>query len=149
MKANFSNVYTKRTQTGAIDVFVYHVTGTDDELQAYKDAQGANYREDDTTGKPLFFMTQFAGDDVTIIITTTGRVVADTSAFKKAKSLANQYDFMKEHIAAAMVASLGIGKQTVRQLVTAPNQPVSAPVQQPVAESADTIEGFNPFGEDK
>jgi hypothetical protein len=149
MKANFSLVYPKVTKTGVIDVFVYQVSGTDEQLNAYKHAQGINYREDETTGKPLFFTPQYVGDEVTIIITTNGRVVADTSAFKKAKSLAGQYDFMKDHIAAALVSSLGFGKPAVQQRVTTPNQPVSAPVQEPVAESTDTVEGFNPFGDDK
>ena len=145
MKAQFSNVYTKRSPKGnVIDVFVYHVSGTDEELNNYKDAQGANYREEESTGKPLFFMTQFVGEEANVLITSNGRIVADTSAFKKAKSLANQYDFMKDHIAAAMVASLGIGSGSVR---TAPvqQQATSSTSQTSVVENRDLVEGIDPF----
>lgn len=49
-----------RSKSGSI-VFVYQITGTTDELEQYKTDQGSNYREDDTTGVPLFFSANRAG----------------------------------------------------------------------------------------
>jgi len=71
--------------------FVYGVTGSANDLAAYKEAQGGFYREDDTTGQPLWFTTRCVGENGTLIITTNGKIVPDMSKFDQAASLASQY----------------------------------------------------------
>lgn len=71
--------------------FVYSVHGTAEELEAYADAQGDYYREDDNTGDPLWFTTRCIGTSGKLIITTNGNIVPDMSAFDQAASIAAQY----------------------------------------------------------
>jgi len=71
-------------------VFVYAVTGTPAQIEAYKAAQGDNFREDDK-GNALWFTTRCVGQTGTLIITEKGKVVPDMSAFEQAASLAKQY----------------------------------------------------------
>lgn len=71
-------------------VFVYSVTGTPAQIEAYKTAQGDNFREDDK-GAALWFTTRCVGNAGTLIITEKGKVVPDMSAFEQAASLAKQY----------------------------------------------------------
>jgi len=71
--------------------FVYGVTGSANDLASYKEAQGTYYREDDTTGQPLWFTTRCVGENGTLIITTNGKIVPDMSKFDQAASLASQY----------------------------------------------------------
>jgi len=42
-------------------IFVYQITGTDKELAEFKANQGSNYREDESTGTPLFFSANRPG----------------------------------------------------------------------------------------
>lgn len=72
-------------------VFVYAVTGTQDQLEAFATAQGENHRVDEATGTPLWFTTRCVGQSGTLIITSNGKVVPDMSAFDQAASLAAQY----------------------------------------------------------
>lgn len=71
-------------------VFVYSVSGTKEQLEKFKAAQGENYREAED-GTPLWFTTRSVGDAGELIITTTGKIVPDMSAFDNAASLAKQY----------------------------------------------------------
>ena len=71
-------------------VFVYGVTGSPEQLAAYKKAQGENHREDES-GNALWFTTRCVGKSGTLIITTNGKVVPDMSAFDQAASIAAQY----------------------------------------------------------
>ena len=52
---------------------------TAEELEAFKDAQGEFYAEDETTGKPLWFSNKFAGNDVKLSISQKGNVYADNT----------------------------------------------------------------------
>ena len=70
--------------------FVYVVTGSASDLEAFKAAQGEFYREDDK-GRPLWFTTRCIGQLGTQVITTNGNVVPDMSQFDQAASLAAQY----------------------------------------------------------
>ena len=70
--------------------FVYVVTGSASDLEAFKAAQGEYYREDDK-GRPLWFTTRCIGQQGSLVITTNGNVVPDMSAFDQAASLAAQY----------------------------------------------------------
>lgn len=87
MKVKFLSSY--RSQKGNT-VFRYAVSGTPEQIEAYKNAQGENFREDDS-GTPLWFTTRFVGNNGTLIITTNGKIVPDMSAFEKADSLAKQF----------------------------------------------------------
>lgn len=71
--------------------FVYEVSGTQEELEAYKASQGEFHRVDEGTGKPLFFTINYNGNSVDLIITRAGRCVVDSSEMDKAASLAKQY----------------------------------------------------------
>lgn len=70
--------------------FVYTVSGSKEQLEKYKAAQGENYREAED-GTPLWFTTRSVGASGELIITTTGKIVPDMSAFDNAASLAKQY----------------------------------------------------------
>lgn len=92
MKGHFLRSYRKLAKNGQpVTVFVYTVSGSDEELAQYKETVGVdNYRESDD-GEPLWFSTRVSGPNPTLLITAKGQVVADMSAFDKAHSLAQQY----------------------------------------------------------
>ena len=71
--------------------FVYTVSGKPSDIEAYKEAQGEFYREDDKTNNPLWFTTRCIGKTGTLIITDNGNVVPDMSEYDEAASLAEQY----------------------------------------------------------
>ena len=87
--------------------FVYNVDGTPKQVEEFKTAQGDFYREDDKTGKPLWFTTRCIGNSGKLVITSKGKVVPDMSAFEQAASLAKQFsgNFGNE-LAKASVAKL-------------------------------------------
>jgi len=75
-------------------VFRYEVSGKDEDVQTYKDVQGDKLRVDETSGKPIWFTTRFAGNTADIIIVgkdADRRAIADMSAFEQAASLAKQF----------------------------------------------------------
>ena len=89
-------------------VFRYEVSGTPEMLDAFRQAQGEYYREDQKTGKALYFTTRFSGDNVDLgIAEKSGKVYVDMSEFKKAESLVAQFggNFAQE-LAKAKVAEL-------------------------------------------
>jgi hypothetical protein len=89
-------------------VFVYSVTGSPEQIAAYKAAQGDNYRESEE-GISLWFTTRCIGNAGTLIVTEKGKVVPDMSAFEQAASLAKQYggNFGQELARAAVANLLG------------------------------------------
>lgn len=91
-------------------VFVYSVTGTPAQIEAYKAAQGDNYREAED-GTPLWFTTRCIGNSGELVITAKGKIVPDMSAYEQAASLAAQFggNFGQE-LAKATVAQLLAGK---------------------------------------
>ena len=91
-------------------VFVYGVTGSPEQLVAFKKAQGENHREDEK-GTPLWFTTRCVGQSGSLIITTNGKVVPDMSAFDQAASIAAQYggNFGQELARAAAASLLNSG----------------------------------------
>lgn len=103
MKVKLSRSYKSRAGN---TVFVYSVSGTPAQIEAYKAAQGDNYRESDD-GTPLWFTTRCIGNAGDLIITAKGKVVPDMSAFEQAASLAKQFggNFGQE-LARASVANL-------------------------------------------
>ena len=80
-----------RSKNTGKPVFVYEVSGTATELEAFKSAQGEFYREDDKTGKPLFFTVNFMGEQGNLIITSAGKIAQDMSKFDEAQSIVEQY----------------------------------------------------------
>jgi len=89
LQAKLNGSYRKPT-TGT-KVFRFTVTGSEKELQAFEEAQGDNYRLDETSGKPLWFSTRYIGDNVSLIITNNGNVVADDTELSKMQSLVEQF----------------------------------------------------------
>lgn len=134
MKATFNNSYPKRAKNGnMVDVFVYHVVGTEQELSDYKTVRGEQYREDSETGAPLFFSLNYVGEVTQLVITTNGNVVADTSNLRKANNLVQQYDFLRQELAAQLLSQIGFGTSK-----TTSNSPVTKP--------AASTENIDPFG---
>lgn len=107
MKVSLIRNY-KKQGTGNT-VFVYSVTGTQAELDAYKSAQGDNYVEDTETGAPLWFTTRCIGATGSLIITSKNKVVPNMSAFEQAASLAAQFggNFGQELARSAAAQLLG------------------------------------------
>jgi hypothetical protein len=104
MKVRFQRSY-KKTGTGRT-VFVYTVSGTKEQMAAYKAAQGDNFVAGDD-GQPLWFTTRFIGNNGSLIITkNSGKVVADMSAFDQVSSLCEQYPALAGAIASQGVAKL-------------------------------------------
>jgi hypothetical protein len=93
LKATFISSYIKRNvETGvATEVFRYKVTGSPEALAAYEAAKGKNHRVDNETGAVLWFTTNFVGDEASLVITSTGNVIADMTEFRKAASLIKQF----------------------------------------------------------
>ena len=102
-------------------VFVYNVSGTPTQIEAFKAAQGDNFREDTTTGEPLWFTTRCVGNVGTLIVTEKGKVVPDMSAFEQAASLAKQFggNFGQELAKASVAALLGNNHSTSNAEVSA------------------------------
>ena len=71
--------------------FVYTVSGKPSDIEAYREAQGEFYREDDKTNNPLWFTTKCIGKTGTLIITDNGNIVPDMSEYDEYASLAEQY----------------------------------------------------------
>lgn len=90
--------------------FVYTVDGSTADMEAFKTAQGEYYREDDKSGKALWFTTRCIGPSGKLIITTNGNIVPDMSAFDQAASLAAQYggNFGEQLAKQAAQAILGV-----------------------------------------
>jgi hypothetical protein len=89
LQAKLDGSYRKAT-TGT-KVFRFTVSGTEQDLKAYEEAQGDSYRLDEKTGKPLWFTTRYIGDSVKLIITDNNNVVADDTELSKLQSLVDQF----------------------------------------------------------
>lgn len=105
--------------------FVYKVTGSATDLEAYKEAQGEYYREDEQ-GNPLWFTTRCIGPSGKLIITTNGNIVPDMSAYDQAASIAAQYGG-------------NFGQELARQAASAimGTAPADAPATPPATPQAD------------
>jgi len=102
-----------RSKAGNV-TFVYSVTGSKDQMEAYKTAQGEYYRESDE-GVALWFTTRCIGNTGNLIITTNGNVVPDMSAFDQAASLVAQYggNFGQELAKSAVANLIGHASSSV------------------------------------
>ena len=79
-----------RSKNGNV-TFVYSVTGSDENLEKYRGIQGDYHRQDDATGKDLWFTTRCIGKSGSLIITQNNNIVPDMSEYDQAASLAAQY----------------------------------------------------------
>lgn len=94
-----TNPYTSRNGS---PTFVYHVSGTPEELAAYKTSKTTFYREDkDAANAPLFFTTSACGNTAKLVKTAKGEFVADMTKEKIFGSLEAQFGttIAKEKIA--------------------------------------------------
>jgi hypothetical protein len=131
---NVSYLRSYRSKNGNA-TFVYTVSGSASDLAAFADAQGEFYREDEQTGKALWFTTRCIGKTGQLIITTKGNIVPDMSAFDQASSIAAQYggNFGQELAKQAAQDILGINP------TSAPAQP-AAPAVTPTENVEETPE---------
>jgi hypothetical protein len=122
MKINLTRSY--RSKNGNT-VFVYAVSGTNEQLKQFAAAQGDNHRVDEATGTPLWFTTRCVGQNGTLIITSNNKVVPDMSQYDQADSLAKQYggNLGQELAKAAAEKLIGVGAQAVTPATT----PVGTP----------------------
>lgn len=125
MKATYDGPYMKPAPEGSPAgtpgrmVFRYKVSGTKDELKAYKQAQGgdgpkSNYREtDDGKKTPLWFTVNVLPKQVTLGISrNSGKVFADNSELQRLQLLSEQYPNLAPEINKQMGAIL-FAKATV------------------------------------
>lgn len=89
LKGKFIRTYIKKeTKTRQ---WVYLVSGTEDELKSYEEAQGDYFTPDPETGKPLYFTQRYVDDDITLKITSENKVITDDTELAKLQSLVEQY----------------------------------------------------------
>ena len=104
MKAKFLNSYRKSDNNGGYrNIFRYTVSGSQQEIAEYQEAQGVYYREHDN-GQPLFFSNTFAGTTVNLVKTSENRYIVDTSAFAQAEGMLS--NFANAEMRAAMASVL-------------------------------------------
>jgi hypothetical protein len=114
-------------------VFRYAVSGSPKAIEAYRDAQGEYYREDDKTGEAMWFSPNFIGKSGTIVVTDDNKVYADTSELEQQASLVSQ---LGGNLGVAMAAE--IAKQMVQQSPSS----VAPKVEETKIEDRPLFEGF-------
>jgi hypothetical protein len=117
--------------------FVYAVSGSASDLEAFKKAQGEYYREDDN-GTPLWFTTRCVGNQGKLIITTNGNIVPDMSAFDQAASIASQYGGNFGQELARMSAQNVLGIKD-----SAPSEDAEQAEPEASADTADNSDGID------
>ena len=128
LKLKFKRSY--RSQSGKT-VFTYQVTGKTADIESYKEYCGDNLREDDSTGAPLYFTTQFAGENATLAPNQDGtKFYVDRSEDDKINSL------IEQHAGSALGIALANAK--AQELISAMRKstPVAAPVTKTTEEKA-------------
>jgi len=110
-----------RNSNGNI-VFVYRVSGSKSQLLTYTEAQSEylKYEDDDESKAPLFFTTKYAGDNGALVITSTGKIVVDSTEENKLLSL------MEQHKGTALGDALA--QQLAAKLMQTATKPAAAPV---------------------
>jgi len=95
-------------------VFVYRVTGSKSQMNTYVEAQSEylKYEDGDESKSPLFFTTNFAGNEGALVVTSTGKIVVDTTEQNKMASIMKQHagtplgDALATQLAAKMLGEL-------------------------------------------
>lgn len=129
LKANYHSKYNTVDKNGkGIVMFRYLVTGKPEELAQYKAAQGDFFRENEE-GRAMFFTPNYNGDNITLGITSKGKVYADTAELDKLSSLVNRYPgalgtAIANLGAQKILSGLGSGASTgtTAQIATAANE---------------------------
>ena len=125
LKLKFKRSY--RSQSGKT-VFTYQVTGKAADIESYKEYCGDNLREDDTTGSPLYFTTQFAGENATLAPNQDGdKYYVDRTEDDKINSL------IEQHAGSALGIALANAK--AQELISAMRK--STPVATPVTKTTE------------
>lgn len=101
----------RKTGTGTM-VFRYKVTGSKDELDAYRKAQGDFLREDDEKN-PLWFSVNNIGKSAKLLISSKGKVFADTSEIDGIAAMVKQYGGNFGQALASEAAARIFGGKTV------------------------------------
>jgi len=121
MKIKLNRSYKKLNKNSELTtVFVYAVSGTEEQLASFKEAMGDNFRESEE-GQALWFS-----------ITSAGKVVPDMSKFDQAASLASQYGGNLGLELARIAAAQLMGLQPAAATVPVIAAPV---VEKPAVES--------------
>jgi len=110
----------KPSGVGANTVFVYTVSGSKEQIETYKEAQGENFVEDEETKSPLFFTIRFAGKSGNLIISREGKVSPDMSAYDQAASLIEQFPGALGQEMAKIAAANLLGGANSNTVATAP-----------------------------
>lgn len=124
MKITLSRSYKKLNKKGVlITMFVYMVSGSEQQLADYKAAAGDHYREDDD-GNPIWFSSNYVGKTGKLLITTKGKIVPDTSEFDQAASMAAQYGGNLGQALANAFASQIVGRPVGNTVAPVSTDPV-------------------------
>ena len=105
------------------NVYRYLVNGTEKALEAYKEAQGTNFREyegeagDKLNGTPLFFSSRPEGKTIELEITASGKVIVAKDVMQ-----VMEQDIMFQDKVQSELAKLAANQQAIRmKLVNAPS----------------------------
>lgn len=140
LKLKFKRSY--RSQNSGKTVFVYTVTGKAADVELYKESCGdyLRHEDDDESKPPLFFVTQFAGEQGTLLPNAEGtRFYVDKSEDDKINSL------IEQHAGTALGAALAQAKAA--ELMAAMRKQTSAtsvvkaaaPVEEKAPENLDGL----------
>ncbi len=130
LKAKLASYY--RSQKTGSPVFVYHVTGTAEELAAFEAAKGTYFRKDDE-GNVLHFSPRALSNNrnevINLTITNNGNIVVDDL-----NKVLSQNEKLEDYILreqARVMAQQALARNGVRGLVdlTAPSVAEPSPVE--------------------
>lgn len=112
LKAKYDKCYPKIDKNGnRVKIFMYRVTGSESEINRYKDIREAEGRLSlDENGQPLFHTLEFHGDNIDLMITINDKIAVDTSDWDKARAAAEQNPYLAGEIAKLMIGKLGLGR---------------------------------------
>lgn len=112
LKAKYDKCYPKIDKNGnRVKIFMYRVTGSESEINRYKDIREAEGRLSlDENGQPLFHTLEFHGDNIDLMITINDKIAVDTSDWDKARAAAEQNPYLAAEIAKLMIGKLGLGR---------------------------------------
>lgn len=112
LKAKYDKCYPKIDKNGnRVKIFMYRVTGSESEINKYKDIREAEGRLSlDDNGQPLFHTLEYHGDNVELMITINDKIAVDTSDWDKARAAAEQNPYLAGEIAKLMIGKLGLGR---------------------------------------
>lgn len=112
LRAKYDKCYPKIDKNGnRVKIFMYRVTGSESEINKYKDIREAEGRLSlDDNGQPLFHTLEYHGDNVELMITINDKIAVDTSDWDKARAAAEQNPYLAGEIAKLMIGKLGLGR---------------------------------------